>query len=388
MPLIVISLLACAPQDAEMDVSYAFFMANDTSDALADVRLRNKFEDQKDLIPVDCRALEDETQRLAGADPACAGVTPSWFSWLGGYDFYVKEGKLSSETKGEGELWRTEAVLTSEGDLQLTAHGNVGDFGDFRFGWTINPDFQPKVCVGDETGASLEDVDGAWLENWSAADDGYTVWHLNTNSYQINPNNTEDYWFFPQEWAAGYSFGRFGDEPLVHTGTFYNTYADVGIGPLYFPGSAEALEPAGDGTVDGFPSRSGEASVDSWATSIQTYLTENNDITRMAGVDFTPNYRVHSNSWRAADELEPGIDNWVEIPMGYVRIKNGADLTAGKSSSPKVEGDFQLYLVGEDSASRMLIQGSFKIYHIDENTAYTPLLEDVKKEENGTAECK
>ena len=38
---------------------------------------------------------------------------------------------------GSIEPWRTEALLNSEGDLQLTVHINLGEGEDFRFGFAI-----------------------------------------------------------------------------------------------------------------------------------------------------------------------------------------------------------------------------------------------------------
>jgi hypothetical protein len=73
--------------------------------------------------------------------------------------------------------------------------------------------------------------------------------------------------------------------------------------------------------------------------------------------------------------------------MSFVRLKEGYDISEGKSSSPKVEGDFQLYLVGENAPSRMFIKGSFSIDNIRQNTAYTPTLEELKREENNTPSC-
>lgn len=378
--LILASLLTgCTPHDAEVQADYAMFFADDTSDALSLLRQEKKFEKQSDLKPVDCRTLESEDERLEGADPACADEDPVWFSWLSQYQYWVKEGSVTTED----DIWRTEAVLTSEGDLQLTAHAHVGDFGDFRFGFVIDPAFQPQTCEGDGDAAALTDVDGDWLAGWSANDSGATVWHLNAGAYQINPNNFDDYWFFDNSWEAGASFARFGEEVIYHQGVSYSQYGGETLdGPLYYPAVKgglyqTALPDAG-------------ADIDAWATDIQSYLTENDDFARLAGTTkLTPKYRVHSNSWRPTDELEQGLDNWVEVSLGYVKIDNftpGDTIEAGEQAKP-LTGEFQVFLTATDTPSRLMVNGTFTINNITQIENYNPPLDQIKREENGTPAC-
>ncbi|HND28900.1 MAG TPA: hypothetical protein PKY30_01035 [Myxococcota bacterium] len=375
MTLLSLLLVGCVPNDAEVKATYAFYMADDTSDSLAGLRARNQFEKQTDLVPVDCRELAEETLRLTGADTACAGEEPVWFPWISRYAYYLKEGTVSTDD----DIYRAEALINSEGDLQLTVHADMGALQDFRFGFTIDPHFQPTECADDGTGAmALQNVDGDWLAEWSANDDGYTVWELNGGSFQVNPNNQDDYWYFPPEWEAGVSFARFGDEPLIHRATDFQQEGFDGASsvyyPLYMPGVAGGLsepyaipEPAGDLTQ--------------WASDVQTFLTEQDDLTRLAsGEKFKLNYRAHSNAWRPVDDLEPGLDNWIDVSLGYVRIKNfnADDVKAGKVN---LTGDFQIQLQGTDSPSRLYVNGTFTIDHLSEVKSFNPLLEDVKREE-------
>jgi len=398
MVFLSLLLTGCNPQDAEVSAQYAFLMADSSSDALNLLRFRGDFAKQKDLTPIDCRTLASEDDRLEGANTDCAGQSTVWFPWLQFYSYYLKEGKF------DDTIWRTEALLTSEGDLQLTIHSRIEDYGDVRFGWVIKPDFQPKICNGTEDGgAILEDIDGDWLQNWSDHPDdaGYTVWNLNANSFQFNPNNTDDYWGFLPEWEAGYSFGRFGDEDLAHhasdyndmsgeNGEFWVSAADPSYGsrPLYYPAVANGqykVRPQNGAGVDDFPGAS-DKTLEEWSDSIQAYLTDNNDLSRMVGSDFPISYRVNSNAWRPADALEPGMDQWAEVDLGYVRIKNPQDIAAGKLKNP-VTGDFQIYLEGANSASKLFIKGSFTIDHISEDTFYNPTLEAAKVEENQPSRC-
>lgn len=378
MSMLALLFTACTPQDATVTANYAMFLADDSSDALNLLRLRNQFDKQKDLVPVDCRTLEDEGERLEGADPACADVAPAWYPWLTQYQYWLKEGSVSSDN----DVWRTEAILTSEGDLQLTAHAHVGDFGDFRFGFVINPDFQPQTCEGEGDAAAMTDVDGSWLEGWSANDSGSTVWHLNDSSYQINPNNFNDYWSFPTDWSAGSSFARFGEEVIYHQGVQYAQYSGESLdGPLYYPyiksGTVETDLPFPDGTID------------EWATAIDDELTTRDDIRTLGQAkDFTTEYRVHSNSWRPVDDLEPGLDGWVEVVLGYVTIEGftpGDKIEAGDAN---LKGTFQLYMTATDTPSRLLINGEFNITHITQINSYSPSLEEEKREEYGTPACK
>lgn len=141
-------------------------------------------------------------------------------------------------TEGDGTdphvtpSWREEVVLTTEGDLQLTFHSRT-QFGDLRFGWVIDPVFQPEECVQDEDGnIALEPKDGDWIENWSASgEDGTTTYYLNTFTSQINPANQEEYWSFENEWRAGYAFMHLGDPgPADETFYSYSTdYQDMGV---------------------------------------------------------------------------------------------------------------------------------------------------------------
>jgi hypothetical protein len=202
----------------------------------------------------------------------------------------------------------------------------------------------------------------------------------------LNPNNVATIWDFAAPWEAGFSFGRFGDENLAHHPTDFTQDGgespEAGVdplGPLYFP-----MYGTYSGTNLPTP---GNGSLDDWADAIRTALKTNDDLTRLGSAKKTTlNYRVDSNSWRADDGLESGLDNWVEVSMGYVRIKNfkASDIKAGKVN---VEGDFQLELQGTDAPSRMFVQGTFTIDHITEVTAYNPTLEDVKMEENKTPTC-
>jgi hypothetical protein len=160
---------------------------------------------------------------------------PQFFSWLNYYSYYVNGDRLDSGDK----IYREEAIITYEGDLQLTVHADT-PFGDVRFGFVVDPKFQPKECVDDEStgGSKWAEIDGDWLDAWSSdypQDDGYTVYYVNEgSSYQLDPYNFEDYWLFIQEWSAAYTFARFGDEQFYGHSTDYQD--TLGL-PLWVPGA-------------------------------------------------------------------------------------------------------------------------------------------------------
>lgn len=240
LPLALGALAGCSPQDGEVTGSYALYMAAESSQNIEELKARRvpfnsddageraDAYDNLGMYPVDCRPLDDEAARLADADYADCTRDPNWYGWLDDFSYYVKEGELKP--------YRVEAVITSEHDIQLTAHIDIPKFGDFRFGWVIDPDFQPQVCVdkADNSGAELVPVDGDWLGGWSEGVDG-TLFHLNAFSYQLNPANHQDYWTIDQTWMAGYTFGRFAEEEFYGRSTDYIQTVDPTVygWPLY-----------------------------------------------------------------------------------------------------------------------------------------------------------
>lgn len=406
----ILALLAlapgCTPHDGEVTGDYVSYFAAGSSENLyrleakqldfseASVRARFGFD------VVDCRELDaaSENERLDGAltdadgnevdyDTAC-GATPDFFPWINQYPYYVKQDTY--------EPFRTEAVMTTEGALQLTIHANIEKIGDFRFGWVVNPQFQPVECVDSDDGAqevevddTNGDIDREWLTNWSLAEDGGTLFHLNAYSYQINPSNTAEFWSLPPEWQAGYGFARFADEDFYGHGIDYvdNVSAgQAGYGtPLYL------------NSYDGhWGSASSYPNFLEKLTSAVTYDDSHpSDLTSIGKSDFPLNIKVEDNSWRP-DNIDPedqanGFANWVGLDPTWVHFDASpeelAKIATGRQDKP-IEGDFQLYVESASAASKVLVNGRFKIDNVREDIwGYSPSLEERKVEENNTPTC-
>ena len=132
----------------------------------------------EDVTGGSCMCGEDGT-------PACDELTADNCPLIGEcedinaleyYNFLQNDGYyLLDQTV---EPWRTEAIINGEGDVQLTVHHALPQNEDFRFHFSIKPDFMPTHCTTDENGnAKVEYVDGSnWLEQWSANEDGYNIY--------------------------------------------------------------------------------------------------------------------------------------------------------------------------------------------------------------------
>ncbi len=394
MTLLPLSLLfaGCTPQDAEVEADFAVYLAASSSENIN--RLERTGTDVEGdpgdlgLVPIDCRDLSGLTEeaiadaRLAGVDYAaeccesgsaedCQNATePLWFGWLDDYAYYLTEGKV--------DPWRTEAVLTKEGDLQLTVHMDFPKLGDFRFGWVIDPDFQPVECRDGEGGSEEVPVDGDWLAGWSAAEEKGTLYHLNAGAFQTNPSNTADYWSIEQEWQAGATFARFGDEE------FYShpiDYVDEAQQPFYV--NSYAGPTAG---YTGLPKpRTG---YDAWVTNVESFFTDEvKDLETLGKSSFPLEMKIENNNWRPADDVASGFDGWLGVSPSWVRVDNPGDIKA-KNDVP-ITGEFQIYLEGLAAASKVLVRGTFSIDHIREDVwgFDQGTLEQVKAEENKTPAC-
>ena len=408
LPALVL-LAACNPMDAEVSGSFLAYLAKGSSENLTRLERGGETISERagelGLAAVDCRdlsALEAEAQtaeRLPGAefetnclDEAGDAKSLKYFTWLDDYAFWRKDGTFAPD--GDVQAWRTEAVLTPEGDLQLTVHVDVEGIGDLRFGWSIDPDFAPTVCDDTEDGgAATRAVDGDWLAGWraSAEASGMTgqLWPLNAGGYQINPSNTGVYWYVPQEWMSGTAFARFEDEQFFSHPT---DYADPDGVPLYQLMYAGPSYPT--------PRASGPEAYLTWAENTRIHLgssaaqpAEEKGVTDFGDIgqsDFAPKFIVEDNAWRPADvagtEGASGFDQWLGVMPGWVRIDNPEAIEVG--SSTPVTGEFQIYLEGVAAASKILVKGSFSIANLREDVwGYDPLLEDTKREENGTPVC-
>lgn len=399
-------LAGCTPQDGEVTGDYVGFIAAASSATVNELQARRvPLDDQETLdrlgfVPIDCRELaaEDEGQRLHGAsfdnclDENGDVVDAQWFPWLQWYSFYKKEGAI--------EPYRVEAVMTSENDLQLTVHMDIGRLGDFRFGWVIDPTFQPTTCVDGDGGSVEEQIDGDWVANWSSSstEGTGTQYYLNAYAYQVNPQKQDEYWGFDQRWYAGYSYGRFGEEVVYgHQTDYQDPYATSASPygePMYY------LTYRGDFV----PTGRAEDYTD-WAAKIQQKFdpTASNyipDFSVLGQSDFPLEMRVEDNTWRTTEaEAENesntsyayGLENWVGVNSSWVHFDADPEtirnLQPGKLDQP-LTGTFQTMAETAASATKVFVHGSFSIDHIRKDTwGYDRTLDEIKRDENNTPEC-
>jgi hypothetical protein len=424
----IVALLAgCTPQDGEVTANYAVYLAAASSQNLT--RMERQGTDvaaqaeKLGLEPIDCRDLtltytepeEIEAARLDGVNYAadcceggdgeeCDGIQqPKWFGWMDDYAYYVREGKV--------DPYRVEAVITTEGDLQLTVHMDVPGFGDFRFGWVVDPDFQPTECVDGAEGAELVNDQGDWLTVWNDGAEGQ-LWHLNAGAFQINPSNQAVGWYFDQDWAAGTSFARFADEE------FYShpiDYADELYRPFHVDWYADSTCSNGadddldlleddadpDCANNGFEGASipesrgisDDASerYETWRSNVATYFAEDvDDLSKFGKSDFplAMQFENNNNAERPVDGTSAGLDGWLGVSPSWVRIDNPGAIQTGRLDAP-ITGEFQIYLEGVAAASKLLVGGSFSIDNVREDVwGYEKgTMEALKAEENNTPAC-
>ncbi len=338
--------------------------------------------------------------------------------------FYLHQGNLDS--------YRQEAILTAEGDLQLTVHVST-QFGDMRFGWVIDPDFSPTECVEGEDGKAVEQslfTDGNWIDGWSRGDpDGMTVYHLNAGSIQANPNKVDDYWYFHRTWSAGAGFSRFGDEDAYMFSTDYIDYAvdaagNYAVSPMWVGTDEAGKVVSGYGTygTEQYPElncdKDGcntyqdyddfyEAMVDNFnvggedkeGTNVIAVDRELEELGGLSYDDFPFHVRMEDNSWRMSEEEAlagegtnaAGFEGWVSSNPNWVRFnwsrEELAALATGDLDKP-LKGDFQLYMYSSDNTGSVwFYQGEFEITHVSEDVWGYEELDDIKREEADTPEC-
>lgn len=423
------------------------------------VEAEKKFQEDFGLVPLDCRGFRDapyadgnsqnpvrirdsiipgfeaeyEAQCCAEAvdddpdnDPDgnmfttndCTVRQARYMNWLDDKGFYLKTDELTT--------WREEAVLTAEGDLQLTVHMQT-EFGDVRFGWVIRPNFNPTECV-DVDGVSTQRPvfdDSNWIDGWSGMyeeDDGYTVYLLNAGASQVNPADGDE-WYFDETWLAGYSFSRFGDEDAYMYTSDYADYSDAAVEPFWvsrddegkvnggYPTKADIQYPelncgdGGDGCaqvidyadfVDVLKDNFNYGGVDRDGNEVLPADHEFANYGRLSRDDFEFTTKIEDNSWRTTAPGTggdaQGLDGWSSVNPNWVRLKiSREDLDAlqpGTLASP-ITGDFQILSYSADSTGSVWsFQGSFSINKISEDVwGADEELDSLKTTENETPTC-
>ena len=249
--------------------------------------------------------------------------------------------------------------VVESGELAVAACNNGSDDDADGLVDALDPDcrsaqdnVEANEPVGEPVAVNLDY--GSTLENWSADEDGYTIYYLNAGAYQLNPADSEDYWILPQEWLGGYANSKFAAEEFDSLPTDF-----------YWLGF-DANNPDPDGyaeAVEGY-----RALASAWEVEPATYGL-------MDPPDFT--MKVEGNEWRPIDLSAAGLDNWVEVNTSYVRIKDGSTLEEGGTAT----GDFQIFLVGREAGSKVIVNGTFDVPKIGRDRWGYGVLEDEKRAE-------
>ena len=365
-PLVPLALLiGCVPQQVEIAGTYTAWLAAGSSGTVAEADL-----DLTEAGLFNCSG----TEVLGFEDYNTAACTdqefdPQWFTWLDDDGYYVVQGAL--------DTWRSEAVITSEADLQVTFHVDLGNGQDFRVAWVIDPDFQPTRCTQDDAGETvLELWDGEdWVEKWTEDEDGAAIYYLNAGSYQLNPYDSEDYWVLPQEWLSGFGKAKFAAEEFNSHPTDFGLY-EAG----YTDGFYVELDPS-DPDMAVYDELFSEvhALSEDWAEEMA-----GTSAATLGYGDSAFGLRVENNSWRPVDQSSAGLDSWVQVESSWVTFdQDPNDIQAGDSAS----GTFQIMFDGTESGSRVLVNGTFDIPQVfDDRWGYTDLMAE-KIEENNTPTC-
>ncbi|MBX2801326.1 MAG: hypothetical protein KTR31_26850 [Myxococcales bacterium] len=411
----ILLLGACTPQNAELTSgSYVAFFSDGTSLSLLQEEVDPSDPGWQESYIFDCRTFDDENpgQRIEDFIRVCGPNSwpPVHETWATTAGFRVVSEPL--------EPWRGEAVITAEGDLQISFHHRMTGGSDMRIIAVVDPDFQPTECLPKEGGGvERQPLDGDWVAEWSnelrtiAAgndalrssydhmeqylDDG-TLFFLNAFGYQRNPRNVNgDFWFLPDQFEAGAARGKISEELLNGRRSIYSPpyvyneiddpEGDEGYTPdlneedLWFCDLAEGSDPNDSGCMDDLTADV-EGTADTIHEEVERWF-------KPEGADgdeiFTYRPVTHLNKWRAPDGVPAGFDGWGELHYSYVVFSGDSDLTPGG----RAEGAFSLVLEAQDSPTTVFTKGQFVIERIKQDRWVTDDLRQEKADENEVDLC-
>lgn len=389
----------CAPQTASVVAGdYLTFLSSTDSISVVkgNIPLDNDAADGAWTTAerVDCREFDEdlsaadvEALRLENPLDICDGPDwpPTHETWLDTTGFYVLGQDL--------DPWRGEAIINSEGDLQVGFHHRLPGGEDMRFSFVIDPDFQPTACVQNEAGDGVElvDVDGNWLDAWSEGVTGRRYF-LNGGAFMWDPEAAGDntsgqdprQWLLPIEWAAGYGVARVADDDMrIRTTRFARPETYL---------RAEAAELTGQRTIFSTDLLYCEEERDcdrvaENANAIAGNVSEEWQLVGMQNRDDLPRAEpvMHDNRWRGFSERDPAsLSRWAELHYNWVRFdEDPAGIEPGDSAS----GEFFLTFDALDSSTRMLVRGSFEVKAFRRDTWSTDYIPLEIIERNGTELC-
>jgi hypothetical protein len=406
------------PLEGSCDVQYEDLYLEDIGD------IDCSGNEEKCCTEPDVEDFTDDCEDVVNAD---------FHEWLSEDGYYGMTGDLNQ--------WRSEAIINSEGDLQLTVHVDLGDGQDFRFHFTIDPDFEPIECSeevtddGETPRAVVTKVDGSnWVDEWSEDEEGYRIYYLNAGAFQVNPNDSDNWWYLSRDMLSGYGFAKFAAEEFSSHPTDYGNYDLDGNGPGFvgvsdheapdIDGYQDAIEDLCnsvyrdecifnqiDNDGDGYAEVDGDcddATADitpadcpfvdeedkplSWqdemvvmAGASKTVADSQADQYNRRGRIIDPKFqhKIEDNFWRPIDKTVTGLDGWMEVHSSWVRLKHGSEIKDGGD----VTGDFQIFYDGAESGSRLLVRGEFKTRRLRADRWGYDVLEDQKRDENNTEYC-
>ncbi|MEL6345441.1 MAG: hypothetical protein AAFV53_20200 [Myxococcota bacterium] len=405
-------LTGCAPQDAEVNAHWFTWLAANSSPAVAEGEFDDMFAEQATAIECSGRGWDRDRDGFADGYIGPGNSIRGAAEYIGGdcnpnddscdddalvaacqpfndiyyHTFITEDGVYRMD--GEYDDYRSEAYINGEGDFQLTVHMQMDNREDFRFHFSIDPDFQPVTCISNENGEAeiVRFDDASWLEEWSTDEDDYTIYYLNANSFQINPGGDADsFWFLVPDYMSGFGEAKFGPEEFstvpVSFGDYdhFDDYEDGSREPLlangpHFLGVANRENPD-LGRYDAF--------VNDMLGYADAWSTEMSDVIGAQTEGYTFEHKIEDNRWREIDISTSGFDGWMELHSSWVKIRNSSSFEEGGS----VEGEYQIFYQGIESNSRLLVKGDFKVDDLREDFWAYPFLEDVKRDENGNPFC-
>ena len=330
----------------------------------------------------------DETD-MAGFQSECDELDSLDF-----HDWITDDGYYG--LTGEIEPWRSEALITAEGDLQLTVHiplpAQEGkDEQDFRFTFSIDPNFAPVDCLEDENQEAYIDFrDGSnWVDEWSEDEDGFRIFYLNSGAYQVNPSNSDNSWYLSDDMLSGFGIAKFAAEEAFARPTDYGHYDIEGVGPSFL-----AIVDHENPDMSGYDAKYAALCEQVGATCPGVEYDNDPDtlnwtdemvevLGAIKGGEPKFAHKIEKNDWRPIDSSVSGLDGWMGVQSSWVRLKTGQTVAEGEP----VEGDFQVLFEGAEGASRVLVNGDFKVDELRFDRWGYEILEDAKREENKTPYC-
>jgi hypothetical protein len=405
---------ACTPNNLVVTSgSYVAFISDSTSLSLLKGTVVP--EDFPINYNIDCREFETAADKAALELEDPIKICTENQGWPPVNEVWPTQSgyKVVSE---ELNPWRGEALMTSEGDLQLAFHHRVLGGADTRYIMSVDPDFAPTHCVEDEAGELVrEPYDGDWIAEWSKELewidteapypdafahmepylDGGRLYFLNAFAFQYDPTNIDGRdWDLPDDWTSGAGQGKFSEEFVFHRTTrygepsLYNALAVSGTTETQYQGlSADDLFwcelAAGDVPLENQCMLDMEGRVRDIADATHDELEKLFKPVKNEPAIFDYAPIAHINYWREPDGIPSGFDGWGQLEYSYVVFSADSVLEEGG----RAEGAFTLMFDGGLTQTRVFVKGTFEVDKIKKDRWVTPDLPEIKLAQNDIEVC-